>query len=324
MLDELTGKLTFDPLAFARMQPREQLETLKSLVGLDFAEMDAKRQELYDERTLVNREGKKLAHQIEGMLEYPDAPDLEVSVSELMEELRQREAHNRANNDKRESLTLTNNQVRAQAGRVEEITAQIAQLETELGSAKGQLEKLRQSQSELKSEVTSLQDADVQEVLTQIAGADALNRKVRSNQQRAKLTQLLDDKRTESLSLSAKIQDLDEAKAKALSDATFPIAGLSFNEAGESAELAPPVVTYNNIPFAQCSSSEQLRVSLAMGLALNPKLKVILIRDGSLLDKDNLNMIAEMAAVADAQVWLEKVGEGDDVSIIIEDGMVKE
>ena len=71
---------------------------------------------------------------------------------------------------------------------------------------------------------------------------------------------------------------------------------------------APPVVTYNNVPFDQCSSSEQLRVSLAMGLALNPKLKVILIRDGSLLDgqrhapccldKDNLKMIAEMAAVA--------------------------
>jgi len=67
MLDELTGKLTFDPLAFARMQPREQLETLKSLVGLDFAEMDAKRHQLYEERTLVNREGKKLANQIEGI-----------------------------------------------------------------------------------------------------------------------------------------------------------------------------------------------------------------------------------------------------------------
>ena len=59
-----------------------------------------------------------------------------------------------------------------------------------------------------------------------------------------------------------------------------------------------------------------------MGLAMNPKLKVILIRDGSLLDKDNFTMIAEMAAVADAQVWVEKVGEGDDVSIIIEDGMI--
>ena len=136
---------------------------------------------VYDRKVgdLVNREGKKLAHQIEGMPEYPDAPDLEVSVSELMEELRQREARNRANNDKRESLNLTNNQVRASRESGEEMTAQIAQLETELGEAKGKLEKLRQSQSELKSEVTSLQDADVQEVLTQIAGADDINRKVR-------------------------------------------------------------------------------------------------------------------------------------------------
>ena len=50
MLDELTGKLTFDPLAFSRMPPKEQVNTLKSLVGLDFSELDAKRQALYDER----------------------------------------------------------------------------------------------------------------------------------------------------------------------------------------------------------------------------------------------------------------------------------
>ncbi len=286
------------------------------------------------------------------MPEYPDAPDNEVSVSELMKELRKREVRNRANNEKRESLNWSNNQVCAQTKRVEEITEKIAQLKRELGEEKGKLEQLCQSQSKLKSEITSLQDANVQEVREQIAGADAINRKVRSNHEHAKRKQLLDEKQSESISLSAEIQDIDETKAKALSDAKFPIAGLSFAEALrlsesiDSESLRPSAegqpfagdrrsavtastaheagVTYNNIPFNQCSSSEQLRVSLVMGLAMNPKLKVILIRDGcrpavnqagSLLDKDNFTMIAEMAAVADAQVWVEKVGEDEDVSI---------
>jgi len=59
-----------------------------------------------------------------------------------------------------------------------------------------------------------------------------------------------------------------------------------------------------------------------MGLAMNPKLKVLLIRDGSLLDEDNLKLIADMAKEADGQVWIERVGKGEEVSVIIEEGEV--
>lgn len=90
--------------------------------------------------------------------------------------------------------------------------------------------------------------------------------------------------------------------------------GLTFDENG---------VLLNKIPFDQASSAEQLKVSLAMGIAMNPKLRVLLIRDGSLLDEDNLKMIAELAAKNDCQIWLERVGSGDEVSIIIEDGSIK-
>ena len=63
---------------------------------------------------------------------------------------------------------------------------------------------------------------------------------------------------------------------------------------------------------------------MAVGLAVNPKLRVLLIRDGSLLDEDNFATIAAMAEEADAQVWIERVGEGAECSVIISDGMVKE
>jgi hypothetical protein len=53
------------------------------------------------------------------------------------------------------------------------------------------------------------------------------------------------------------------------------------------------------VPFAQASSAEQLRVSVGMGLAINPIFRVILIKDGSLLDEDSRAMIAEMAAEHD-------------------------
>ena len=308
LLDELTGKLTFDPLAFARMQPQEQLETLRSLVGLDFAEMDAKRQELYDKRTVVNREGKELKGAVDQMTKYPDVPDDEVSVSELMDELRIREAHNRANNEAREKLNELSNQ--------RYVLAQHAfALEKELEETKAELDKANQQAKARKELVDARKDTDEEEIREQITGADLINRKVRSNRVLTQRERELEDKRSESRCISEAIAAIDTQRADAVASADFPVCSLSFDD---------NAVLYKGLPFDQCSSSEQLRVSLAMGLAMNPKLKVVLIRDGSLLDKDNLKMIAEMAAAADAQVWLEKVGEGDDISIIIEDGMVKE
>jgi hypothetical protein len=56
---------------------------------------------------------------------------------------------------------------------------------------------------------------------------------------------------------------------------------------------------------------------------MNPKLKIILIRDGSLLDDDSLQMVAEMASEACGQVWLERVGKGAECQVIIEDGAVE-
>ena len=82
-------------------------------------------------------------------------------------------------------------------------------------------------------------------------------------------------------------------------------------------------MTFDGKPFDQASSAEQLRVSVAMGIALNPTLRVLLVRDGSLLDKESFKMMAEMASEADAQVWIERVEDDDHVGIVIEDGAVK-
>jgi hypothetical protein len=61
-----------------------------------------------------------------------------------------------------------------------------------------------------------------------------------------------------------------------------------------------------------------------MGLSANPQFRVVLIRDGSLLDENSMAAIAEMAKQYDASVWIERVGDGKEVSIVIEDGHVKE
>ena len=98
--------------------------------------------------------------------------------------------------------------------------------------------------------------------------------------------------------------------------AEMPVAGIS---------LSDESVMFNGQPLSQASSAEQLKVSVAMAFALKPRLKICLIRDGSLLDENSLKLVAGMAEEADAQVWLEKVSsDGAGCSVVIEDGMVKE
>ncbi|HUX70855.1 MAG TPA: AAA family ATPase, partial [Cellulomonadaceae bacterium] len=66
MLDDLVGRLSFDPLAFTHLAPREQRDTLLTLVDLPFdpAHLDRRRAGLYDERTEIGRQGKQLEGQL--------------------------------------------------------------------------------------------------------------------------------------------------------------------------------------------------------------------------------------------------------------------
>ena len=155
---------------------------------------------------------------------------------------------------------------------------------------------------------------DTASIEAEIASAETVNQKVRRNQARAITAKRIAELREQSSGCTAKIEEIDARKAKTIADARLPVDGLAFGESG---------VTFRDVPFEQCSSAEQLRISVAMGLAQNPKLKVLLVRDGSLLDADGLRMVAEMAEAADAQVWIERVGEGAECQVIIKDGCVK-
>ena len=138
---------------------------------------------------------------------------------------------------------------------------------------------------------------------------------IKENERHEEVKAAVTERRRKSADLTEEIDTLENRKRKMLASAKFPIPELGLSDSG---------VTLNGLPFEQASSAEQLRASVAMGLAMNPKLKIMLIKDGSLLDENSLRMVAEMAEKADAQIWMERVGEGKETSVVIEDGAVKE
>ena len=315
LLDKMIGQLAFDPLAFSRMNAKAQVETLKALVGVDFSGLDASREKAFEDRTLVNREVKALRAQAEGMPTHPEAPTEEVSVSELAEELERRTEQNRLNDEQRRQLDEAVRDEEQLRHSVDDIENDLAEIRGRLEQEKEKLAAAIKQHAERGQLVAGLAEAKPDEIRDQLRNAEAANIQVRENEKRFAILSQVDRKETEVQAFSNRIVGIDREKDEILAQAEFRVDGLAFAEHG---------VTFKGMPWKQCSTAEQLRVSVAMGLAMNQDLKLMLIRDGSVLDTENLCMIEEMARAAGATIMIERVGDGAEVSVVIEDGMVKE
>lgn len=304
VLNKLVGALSFDPLAFVNQDAKKQLESVRGMVGLDFSDLDRQRAAIYEERTGVNRDQRRAQDLADSMPSYPEAPAEPVNALELLDRREAINKHNWTQDQRAQAIQKAQGAVEAAKNEVNRLMVELAQVERELADQERELGDLP-----VPVEPQSTDDVDAE-----LASINQINEQVTANRQKADAQAMADGFKEAAARLTELIQGLDEQKAQAMAEAKFPVPGLGFDEQG---------ITFNGLPFSEASSAEQLRVSVAMGLAMNPTLKVLLIRDGSLLDHDNLAMVASMAAEADAQVWVERVGEGEEVSVVIEDGAVK-
>jgi hypothetical protein len=151
-------------------------------------------------------------------------------------------------------------------------------------------------------------------ITSKMSGVEENNRMVRIKAKRKETEDVLAREKKSYDEKTAEIDALDKKKLNALKSAKFPIPNLSFDEEG---------VLYKDLPFAQASSTERLTVSFAIAMAMNPKLRVIRITEGSSIDSKHMKIISDMAADKDFQVWIEKTNETGELGIFIEDGMVK-
>jgi hypothetical protein len=286
------SQVAFDPYAFARAKPKDQLATLKTLVGVDTTALDAKRATIYEKRTGVgNVRSDAEVRMSQCPVECRSAPDDEVSIAELVAQKDAAECRNRA--------------VDAAAVRVAQALGKLGTAQKALAEAEAELSAAEDGARELPPPV------DMAPLAHQIAGAEGINRLVRAKKERAKARETFEAKDREFASMTAQIAAIDDQKTAMLAAAKWPVPGLGFGDDG---------VLLNRLPLEQASAAETLQVSLAIGAALNPALRVMLVEDASLLDADSLEVVRKMSEEKDLQVWLERVGDADAGAFIIEDG----
>jgi DNA repair exonuclease SbcCD ATPase subunit len=325
MLDELLGKLTFDPLEFSRMEPRKQLEQLCAMVhvDVDLDELDRLNTGDFDKRTELNREIKMLDAQAGGITFPDDTPDEQIDTAALGEELRTAGARHaealQVETKKRKfesDATSAREESDRHLGRVKEIEAHIDRLRQEIATEQGLAGRETDRAKDLQTQADAIKIPacpDTREITVLLDQAGSINQAIARKQEQGKLY-------AQAKKLRARVDELTEAmagrtnrKQQAIAAAKMPIEGLSFGD-GE--------VVFNSLPFGQASSAEQLRISVAVAMAANPKLRVLRITDGSLLDEKSMELLASMATADDYQIWIERVDTSGKVGVVMEEGEV--
>lgn len=308
MLDELVGRLSFDPLEFMRMKPAEQFVTLRDLLGLDFKALDLKRQAAYDRRTDFGREYKSVSAQREAAVSTfdPDGAKEEVPTTAILEEYQEALRFNNGIEDAKERLQEADTLIQRRQDEIAQLEQQIADKRDEIGRINARKPNFQT--------IANQQPRSLNEIQARIGASDANNRNARNFQSYQALVKRSGEIEQAGKKCADEIKAVDEAKAAMIAAAAMPVEGLQFGEG---------MVMFKGIPLDQASASEQLRVSVAMAMAMNPQLRVLRITDGSLLDTDSMKALESMAAGADYQVWVELVDESGEVGVVIEDGRVK-
>ena len=315
LLDKLTGKLAFDPLAFTKLEPKDQRATLVRIVGLDFTKLDADRKTAFEQRTGKNSEVKSAEARLASQPVCVGAPAAEVSTAELLKELTAAQTHNQQKSVRDRAVTDADHAVSERTRTIKEIRDEMERLQAKLTQFQGYLATEQEAAKTARAHAAAFTPVDETPIRARITGASEANKQVQQNAARRQTQDELSARRKEADDLTHKIEAIDAQKAGALAAAKFPVPGLAFDEQG---------VTFNGLPFGQSSGAEQIRVSVAIAAALNPKLRVILVRDGSLMDEKSLALLGSLAAQYQLQVWVERVGAGKECSVIIEDGSVSE
>jgi len=306
MIDALLGDLSFDPLEFARLKPSEQFDRVKALVpGFDFAGNAAERMLAFTERTEANRAAKAARARADGIRLPPGGKPKIESAADLIDKLEHANATNRSIDIEAGRRAEEDRLIERMLDEAEQLRARAATVEKEAQTRQKKLDALEPLPPPV----------DIGPIKAALGAAENARGVIVLIENRERHEREAEEAERLAATLTAFIETCDRQRHEAVSKAKMPINNLSFGD---------DAVLLNGLPFADAGTAEKIRASVAIGMHLNPQLRVMLIDEGSELDADSLALVAEMAEANDFQVWVARVDEGGEAGFVIVDGSVKE
>ena len=310
LLNSFIEQLALDLPKFMNKTNKEKAEVLLNIIGVgnQLAAYQKQENDLYQERLTVGRIADQKAKFAKEQPFFEDAPKDLVSPQDLINQQQAILAQNGENQRKREKVTQYEYQVKT-------LTDEVARYEQMLNQKKEELNKATYDLSVAKTDALDLLDQSTDELEKNLAEIEETNRKVRANLDKEKAEEEAKGYKSQYDNLTNQIEDVRKQKYDLLNNADLPLPELSI----EDNEL-----TYKGKKWDSMSGSDQLRVSTAIVRKLNPDCGFVLLDKLEQMDLRTLTEFNTWLEQEGLQAIATRVSTGDECSVIIEDGYVKE
>lgn len=305
LLDALLADLSFDPLAFSKMKPKDQYDRLRALVpDVDFDKIAEQRQAHYDNRTIANRDAKEEATIAANIMlpagSMPEAVDVAGLIAEMS-------AANKKNSDRDRFQA----QIDGRKARLERMVEELREARVRVDNLEAAIDAHEADIPEMESNCPVMVDvAPIQDKIASAQRIDAVRRLFESRKQHELKAQ---DAEELSENLTQSIAALDKSVVDAIAKSDLP--------GGLSLDPIEQIVMLGALPFSAAGTAERIVASAKVAMALSPQLRVMLIDEGSELDRAHMTALARIAEENDYQIWVARVEEGESASgFRIEDG----
>jgi hypothetical protein len=313
-LEGILGRVAFNPVAFRNMNPDQQVTELRKLLNIDDDLNSLDREDGVLEEKAKPIRNQLAAKRLE-LQQTPFIPNLPAEphdIGKLETELAELAETNRVINEEqavRDRYVVETERLSQQA---EALRQEIREKQKTL---KG-METALQMRTETRDSWPMLAERrDAQEALQTLQMARAANTSIRDNEKALRLTSEVETLSRQQQEISIRRAEIERRIKEVIAEAKYPVEGLTFDGAKQ--------VLYKGLPFFQASTAEQVKVSMMIGMAGNPSLRFMILREGNDLDRKTLKMVDELAVFYDFQVMIERADLEGFEGVFFEEGEIK-
>jgi len=328
LLNQLLGYLSFDPLQFLKKKPAEQCEIVKGMAKFetDIDALDARQKVDYD----LRREQGYKVDSLQARFDAMEVPSLTLPAQLIDLDALTKQLEGAANHNSRVAAARTQKlQLEEAAGKwlveadqlrqtARDLLEQAAAMDGRAAIVKfeptANLKEYAEKQKRDSAAAIMVgEETDTAAIVAAITGARQVNEAISQRAVYQALEAELLAATEEWTAIDTRMKERKAERERVMQTAELPLPGLTIGD-GE--------LWFEGLPLAQASSAQQIRVSLAIGMANNPKVKVLRFMDGGWdqLDEDSQELVRQEIEKRKFQLWVEHVGTAGTVTVVMEDG----
>lgn len=303
LLNEFISELAIDLPKFMEASDKEKAQTLLSIIGVgaELAKLDARENDLYNQRRALGRIVDQKRAFIDSLPYYADAPKELLSPMELIR--------------KQQEILARNGENARLRRKRDELYAERSRVAEQLQALSKRYEELCDACMIAEKSAENLQDESTAELEESIANMEEINRRVRANLDKDKAEEDGKDANHQYNAMTAEIDGIRKQRTALLDGAQLPLPGLSVEEG---------CLTYEGKRWDCMSSSQQLKVATSIAAKLKPHCGFVLLDKLEQMDVKTLTEFGEWLKENGLQAIATRVSRGEECTIIIEDGVVAE